>query len=149
MEKTFELKAIELATAVDCKYIASETSDDNITSENEYHVKVARPIHLDLRDLFEKDLTRIVCAVLNVTEDYPVIPTGVSFAGKNDNVGIRISGTIATAFGYVKFKTPRIKYKTGETKVDAELTIWVDKLISEVYAFLFDNKMAEMEVFGE
>lgn len=149
MEKTFELKAIQLGLSVDCKYIASETTDDNIKSENEYHVKVSRPIHDDLQDLFDKDLAAIVCSILNVTSEYPVIPTGITFAGMNDNIGIRISGDIVTAFGRVKFKTPRIKYKLGESPVDAQLTILADKLINEVFAYLFENKMAEMEVFGE
>lgn len=149
MEKTFELKAIQLGLPVDCKYIASETTDDNIKSENEYHVKVSRLIHDDLQDLFDNDLAAIVCDILTVTSEYPVIPTGITFAGKNDNIGIRITGDIVTTFGRVKFKTPRIKYKIGETKVDAQLTILADKLINEVYAYLFENKMAEMEVFGE
>lgn len=149
MEKTFELKSIQIGMNVDCKYIASETTDDNITSENEYHVKVSRPIHDDLQDLFDKDLAAIVCDILSVTSEYPVIPTGVAFAGKDDNIGIRISGTIETVFGAVKFKTPRIKYKAGETKVDAQLTILADKLVNEVYAYLYENKTAEMEVFGE
>ena len=150
MEKTFELKSIKIDLfGVDCKYRTSETDDENLTVEQEYHVKVSRPIHPDLRKLFEEDLTAIAERILNVSDNPKIVPTGVSFAGKNDNIGLSIIGELQTAFGRVTFKTPRIKYKTGTSWVCAQLTVFADAIVSETNAYLFEGKTAEMEVFGE
>lgn len=150
MEKTFELKAIKIDLfGVDCKYRTSETDDENLTVEQEYHVKVSRPIHPDLRKLFEDDLTVIAERILNIPDSPKIVPTGVSFAGKNDNVGLSIIGELQTGFGRVTFKTPRIKYKTGTSDVCARLTVFADAIVSEANAYLFEGKTAEMEVFGE
>jgi len=158
MEKTFELKTFKLEMfGVDCKYRLCETYDDGTTTENEYHVKVSRPIHPDLEALFTRELTDIVCDVFDNTEfsaqrelgRSPITPTGVTFAGKKDNIGISILGNIETKFGRVTFKTPRIKYKTSESNAAVKMTVWADKIVNEAYAYLFENKTAEMEVFGE
>lgn len=160
MEKTFDLKSLKLDPwgGVECKYRISETDDNDVETKNDYHVKVARPIHGDLSALFEKDLTAIVAVIFDNTEwaaelelgiDGHIIPTGISFAGKNDNVGIAISGEIRTKFGRVSFKTPRIKYLTSQTTVAAKLTVFADKVVNEAHAYLFENKTAETGVFGE
>lgn len=159
MEKTFELKTFKIGMfGVDCKYILAETADDGVKTENEYHVKVSRPIHPDLEALFEKDLTAIVAKILDNTEYLaavegvgynPIKPTAISFAGQNDNIGISIQGTIDTKFGRVTFKTPRIKYQTSESAVAADLTVFADKIVDEAHAYLFENKAAELETFGE
>lgn len=158
MEKTFELKSFKIGLfGVDCKYKISETDDENIVTENEYHVKVSRPIHPDLETLFSKDLTDVVANIFGATDNVtdaenrtsPIVPTGVSFAGKNDNIGISILGEYQTKFGRVVFKTPRIKYKTSETDVAVKLTLFADRIVSESYAYLFENKTMEMDIFGE
>ena len=141
----------------DCKYKLSETDDDGTVTENEYHVKVSRPLHPDLTELFEHDLRAITSEILGTTDDISAIelgnsticPTGIAFAGKNDNIGISIFGERQTKFGRVVFKTPRIKYKTSETDVAAKLTVFADKIVNEAHAYLFENKTAEMAVFGE
>lgn len=147
MEKTFELKSFKLGgMGVDCKYTVSETDDDNVTTEQEYHVKVTRPVHPDLRKLFDEDLTAIAREILGIEA---VEPTGISFAGRNDNIGVAISGKIYTKFGDVTFKTPRIKYMITESEVAAKLTVFADAIVDEANAYLFENKTAELEVFGE
>lgn len=157
MEKTFELKMFKIGTGVDCKYRVSETDDDGVVTEQEFHVKVSKPIHPDLRHLFDFDLAEIVAGILDNTEysaalqtgNFPIDVTGISFAGKNDNIGISILGERRTRYGRVTFKTPRIKYKTGDSDVCAKLTVFADAIVSEVYAYLFENKTEEMDVFGE
>ena len=159
MEKTFELKNLKLTMfgGVDCKYQISETSDEGVTTENDYHVKVSRQIHPDLENLFAKDLTDIVAHILDNTQYMTdeelgikeIYPTAISFAGKNDNIGISIAGFIQTECGRVTFKTPRIKYLIGESDISAKLTVFADKVVEETHAYLFDNKTAELEVFGE
>lgn len=159
MEQTFELKSLKIGFfgGVDCKYRVSETNDDNVTTEQDYHVKVTRPIHPDLEALFAKDLTAIVAEIFDNTQDMAetelnigisrVVPTAISFAGKNDNIGISIMGYRATAFGHVTFKTPRIKYKNSASDVCAKLTVFADAIVNEAHAYLFENKSADIEVF--
>lgn len=158
MEKTFELKSFKIgAFSTDCKYKSGLTEDDGTKAENEYHVKVSRPVHSDLEYLFTKDLTTICAEIFDNTQYLAellagasrIVPKGISFAGKNDNVGISISGEIGTPFGRVAFKTPRIKYKTSEKDVAAKLTVFADRVVNEVHAYLFENKTAELSVFGE
>ena len=158
MEKTFELKMFKVGLfGVDCKYRLSETDDENIVTENEYHVKVSRPIHSDLENLFSKDLTEILANIINTADDMAaiesgtsrIVPTGITFAGKNDNIGISIIGERQTKFGRIVFKTPRIKYKTSETDVAAKLTVFAERIVEEAREYLFENKTAEMAVFGD
>lgn len=158
MEKTFELKKLKLGLlGVDCQYQLSETDDDGIVTEKEYHVKDSRPIHSALRALFEKDLTEIVAMIFDNMEDIALVqmgnsriyPTGISFAGKNDNIGIAISGNIATGVGRVAFKIPRIKYLTGDSDLCAKLTVFADAIVNEAHEYLFENKSEDMPVFGE
>ena len=158
MEKTFELKMFKIGLfGADCKYKLSETDEEGTVTENEFHVKVSRPIHPDLTGLFEKDLRDIVANIIGTTDDISAIelgnstitPTGIAFAGKNENIGISIFGERQTKFGRVVFKTPRIKYKTSESEVAAKLTVFADKIVNEAHEYLFENKTAEMSVFGE
>lgn len=157
MEKTFELKNLKWDGAfVDCKYKLTQVDDDGVSETTDYHVKLTKHIHTDLEKLFE-DLRVIVAGILDnrqfiaeVIEGHSnIFPDTVSFAGQNDNIGIVISGVIATKFGPVKFKTPRIKYKTSDSEVAAKLTVFADAFVNEVYAYLFEDKVAELSVFGE
>lgn len=157
MEKTFELKNLKWEGAfVDCKYKLTQVDDEGISETNDYHVKLSKHIHADLENLFE-DLRGIVAGILDNTQyiaeviekNSNIFPDSVSFAGQNDNIGIVISGVITTKFGSVKFKTPRIKYKTSESEVAARLTVFADAFVNEVYAYLFEDKVAELSVFGE
>lgn len=156
MEKEFELKMLKIGPfGVDCKYRICETDDENVRTENEYHVKVSRPIHPDLTALFAVDLTDILAGILDNTQysaelvngNCSIEPTGIVFAGKNDNIGISILGNIETKFGRIAFKTPRIKYQTSESDVAVKMTVFAEKIVEETHAYLFENKTAELEVF--
>lgn len=158
MESTFELKSFKLeAAGADVKYNVTEVDDNGVETEQEFHTKIARPVHPDLLALFESDLTAVVVDVFNNTELAAsfglglcqVSPTGIAFAGKNDNVGIAISGIYETRFGKVNFKIPRIKYLTSDADACVKLTAFADKIVNEVHAYLFDNKCAKLETFGE
>lgn len=147
MEKTFELKLFKIGVfGVDAKYRLSETENDGIVTNNDLHVKVTRPIHKDLENLFCGELSEIVA---NILGNESATATGVAFAGKNDNIGITIFGTLETPFGPAPFKTPRIKYLTSESKEAARLTVFADKIVDEAHAYLIENKTEELAVFGE
>lgn len=157
MEETFELKSFKLDPwgGAEVKYKISTTDENEMTTEQEYHVKVTRRVHPDLEALFSKDLTAIVADILDNTEitaslelgNVRIFPTGVSFAGKNDNIGMGICGQYRTKAGRVIFKIPRIKYITGENPYCVLMTVFADKLVSEVHAYLFEGKEGELLPF--
>lgn len=176
MEQTFELKKLKIEMgSVDCHYNLSKTDDDGVTNNFVNHVKDSREIHPDLADLFG-ELKPMIAEILGIESMHPelnmpdnpsdetiankvaemvgnadnrIIPIGVAFAGKNDNIGISIIGELRTKCGSVTFKTPRIKYKAGESMLCAKLTVWADKIVSEIHAYLFEGKTAELDTFGE
>lgn len=158
MESTFELKSFKLeAAGADVKYNVTEVDDNGVETEQEFHTKIARPVHPDLINLFEQDLTAVVADIFDNTEisdslslgHIRIRPDAIAFAGKNDNVGIAISGYYETKFGKVRFKIPRVKYLTSDADACVKLTAFADKIVNEVHAYLFDNKCAKLETFGE
>lgn len=158
MESTFELKSFKLeAAGADVKYNVTEVDDNGVETEQEFHTKIARPVHPDLINLFEQDLTAVVADIFDNTEisaslslgHIRIRPDAIAFAGKNDNVGIAISGIYDTKFGKVKFKIPRVKYLTSDADACVKLTKFADEIVNEVHAYLFENKGAKLETFGE
>lgn len=158
MEKSFELKSFKFDVfGADCKYRVSATDDDNVVTEQDFHVKVSRPVHSALETLFTKDLRDIMVQVLDNTDysaelelaDSRIEVWGISFAGKNENIGISISGAIRAKCGKIAFKTPRIKYLAGDSEIHAKLTVFADAVVEEVKQYLFEGKTEEMGLFGE
>lgn len=152
MNTKFELKSFALSeSGTDIKYRLTETDDSGMVTENDYHVKNTRPVHPDLQGLFDKELTAIVAAVFDewkflhdmMNGETHIFPGSVSFAGKNDNAGMAIGGTLQTSYGDVVFRTPRIKY--SESRISAKLTMFAAALINEVQLYL-DGKTAELDV---
>lgn len=149
--RDFTLKALRLGEyGVDCKYCISETSEDGVVTENEYHVKASRPIHSDFRMLFDGPLTQVVTAILFGGEltAQKAVPTGINLAGKDDNIGISITGELSTEVGRVRFRTPRVKYLAGDSVICTELTLIVADIIRETEAYLFEGKSEELEEFN-
>lgn len=147
----FLLKSFCLgAGEIDCKYRTTETENE-VTTEQEYHVKVTRPVHNDLRNLFDDDLRNIVSAIMDLDEDTfgQMQAESISFAGKDENIGVVIKGVIHTKYGDLKYKTPRIKFLAWDAPVCADITVFVEKAIEEIKAYLFDGKTSEMQIFGE
>lgn len=142
---------------------------------NHYVVDNGMDVHPDLAALFE-DLRPIVARVFNINsflsfvEDKEnKIPAkiqeqarafagelldcievrGVSFSGKDDNVGVVITAVYKTANGLKTcINTPRIKMATISFGFEEELEEIVGKIEREVYAYLFDGKQAQMSLFG-
>jgi len=146
MEREFELKSIkrDALLGADLRYIVTETDDDGVSITREMKVKDARPLHEDLVSLFEDDLSELVGKYFELAE---FGATGISFSGKDENVGCVIQGIIYTPWGDMKIKLPRIKFLASDAPLCAELTVIQQKIISEVDAYLFDGKCADLEVF--
>lgn len=159
MVQEFKLKSFKIDAfgGVDCKYAVKETADDGEITEQDFHIKSSRPVHADLEALFSGDLTKAVAHILDTTDDVAALelgkcrlfPDGIAFAGKDDNVGLSITGYRQTEHGRVRFKVPRVKYLQGVDDVCAWLTVFADAVVNEVHAYLFEGKIAETEVFGE
>lgn len=142
---------------------------------NHYVVDNGMDVHPDLAGLFE-DLRPIVVRVFNINSflsfvEDPAnkIPAkiqeqargfagellnnievrGVSFSGKDDNVGVVITAVYKTANGLKTcINTPRIKMATISFGFEEELEEIVGKIEREVYAYLFDGKQAQLSLFG-
>lgn len=142
---------------------------------NHYVVDNGMDVHPDLAGLFE-DLRPIVARVFNINSflsfvEDPAnkIPAkiqeqargfagellnnievrGVSFSGKDDNVGVVITAVYTTANGLKTcINTPRIKMATISFGFEEELEEIVGKIEREVYAYLFDGKQAQLSLFG-
>lgn len=142
---------------------------------NHYVVDNGMDVHPDLAHLFE-DLRPIVARVFNINSflsfvEDPAnkIPAkiqeqargfagellnnievrGVSFSGKDDNVGVVITAVYTTANGLKTcINTPRIKMATISFGFEEELEEIVGKIEREVYAYLFDGKQAQLSLFG-
>lgn len=150
MEQEFILKSFKIdGFEVESKYRMVETSDDGETLDNSFHVHCGRPIHEDLQKLFEDDLTQIVRDMFGDDAVKHITTTGIEIAGKGENIGLRIFGVIGTRHGDIRFRTPRIKYLVGQTDVCAKMTVFVDKMVNEAHAYLFEGKSADLSVFGE
>lgn len=149
MEKEFELKAFKIKGYGDyeIKYRLTITEDDGNVDEQDYSINLSKPIHSALAAAFETELSEIATELL--ASDSAIKVTGVSFAGKNDNIGVALSGEIASLQGAIQWKTKRIKYLTGQDEISARLTVLAEFLTKEVDAYLFKNKVAEISVFGE
>ncbi len=149
MEREFKLKKVAWVNGeLDCKYVMTETNDDGIVTIKANHVKDSRPIHKDLQNLFLL-LVPIAAEIFRWEHVVNVSVTGFSLAGKDDNIGVTIFGNYLTTHGTAKFKSPRIKYLAGDSKVCSDLTMIIDLFVTEIDSYLFNDKVAEMGTFGE
>lgn len=174
--KDFQLEKVKLVNngGICAHYDVTEVVGGT-SYTNHYVVDNGMDVHPDLAGLFE-DLRPIVARVFNINsflsfvEDTAnKIPAkiqeqargfagellnnievrGVSFSGKDDNVGVVITAVYKTANGLKTcINTPRIKMATISFGFEEELEEIVGKIEREVYAYLFDGKQAQLSLFG-
>ena len=174
--KDFQLEKVKLVNkgGICAHYDVTEVVGGT-SYTNQYVVDNGMDIHPDLAGLFE-DLRPIVARVFNINSflsfvEDPAnkIPAkiqeqargfagellnnievrGVSFSGKDDNVGVVITAVYTTANGLKTcINTPRIKMATISFGFEEELEEIVGKIEREVYAYLFDGKQAQLSLFG-
>ena len=74
---------------------------------------------------------------------------GVSFSGQDDNVGIVLTGLFTVSNGQkTAINSPRLKFNTEKFGFEEELEEIAADIETEVYAFLFKGKKAQLELFG-
>lgn len=174
--KDFQLEKVKLVNNGGiCAYYDVTEVVGGTSYTNHYRQDNGMDVHPDLAGLFE-DLRPIVARVFNINSflsfvEDPAnkIPAkiqeqargfagellnnikvrGVSFSGKDDNVGVVITAVYKTANGLKTcINTPRIKMATISFGFEEELEEIVGKIEREVYAYLFDGKQAQLSLFG-
>ena len=175
-EKAFALSKVKTLKngGLDVHYEVTETIGDE-SYTNKYHVESAKDIHPDLRDCFNR-LRPIMGRIFNITSFISMVETsdfkatekqnelsrdfademlknikvrGVSFSGQNDNVGVVLTGSFTVLDNQkTAINSPRLKFNTKVFGFEKELEEIAADIETEVYAFLFKNKKAQLELFG-
>ena len=154
MEEKFTLKKLTVESiGVNCQYGIKKINDDGSIETAAYQKKDSRVPHLDLSRLFYKDLAEIVASLFrwDKIEGFnlnSIRPTTIQFSGKEDKTGIAISGIFVNGLAKMKFKTSKIKYKVSDSEFAVKLTVLVERIEDEIQKYLFDNKTATVEEFG-
>lgn len=176
-ENAFSLNKVKTLKdgGLDVHYEVVETVG-NEAYTNKYHIESAKDIHPDLRKLFAK-LRPIMGRVFNITSFKTLVSTdefkarpgqvtlaeefaeqclknievrGISLSGKDDNVGVVLTGLFEVANGQKSaINTPRLKLENETWGFEEELECIIADIETEVYAFLFKGKKAELSLFGE
>lgn len=174
-EKAFALSKVKTLKdgGLDVHYEVTETIG-NESYTNKYHVESAKDIHPDLRDCFDR-LRPIMGRIFNITSFLSMVEAsdfkatkkqnelsrdfaeemlknievrGVSFSGQ-DNVGIVLTGLFTVSNGQkTAINSPRLKFNTEKFGFEEELEEIAADIETEVYAFLFKGKKAQLELFG-
>lgn len=175
-EKAFALSKVKTLKGggLDVHYEVTETIGDE-SYTNKYHVESAKDIHPDLRDCFNR-LRPIMGRIFNITSFLSIVETpdfkatqeqnelsrdfademlknikvrGVSFSGQNDNAGVVLTGSFTVSNDQkTAINSPRLKFNTKVFGFEKELEEIAADIETEVYAFLFKNKKAQLELFG-
>lgn len=175
-EKAFALSKVKTLKGggLDVHYEVTETIGDE-SYTNKYHVESAKDIHPDLRDCFNR-LRPIMGRIFNITSFLSFVETpdfkatqkqnelsrdfademlknikvrGVSFSGQNDNVGVVLTGSFTVLDNQkTAINSPRLKFNTKVFGFEKELEEIAADIETEVYAFLFKGKKAQLELFG-
>lgn len=176
IEKAFALSKVKILKngGLDVHYEVTETIG-NESYINKYHVESTKDIHPDLRDCFDR-LRPIMGRIFNITSFLSMVKTsdfkatkkqnelsrdfvdrmlknievrGVSFSGQDDNVGVVLTGLFAVSNNQkTAINSPRLKFNTKTFGFEEELDKIVADIETEVYAFLFKGKKAQLELFG-
>lgn len=176
-EKDFNLSKVKMLTkgGVQVEYQITQVVDGE-TSLIDRSETCNRDVHPDLAGLFE-DLRSIVGRVFNITSflsllesDEMKVPEskrliardfadellkkidvrGVSWSGTGENVGVIITSIFETPNGLKTcINTPRLRMATISFGFEEELETIVESIKSEVYAYLYKGKQAQLSLFGE
>lgn len=175
-EKDFNLSKVKLLPkgGVQAEYQVTQTVDgeNSVIDRNE---TCTRDVHPDLSALFA-DLRIIVGRVFNITSFLTLLSSdemklsdaklaiaksfadellskidvrGVSWSGTGEGVGVVITAVFETPNGLKTcINTPRIKMAQISFGFEEDLEKIVEAIKTEVYAYLFKGKQAQLSLFG-
>lgn len=174
-EQSFKLSKVQLKDngCIKVNYEICE-SVGGVEYTNKYKIESTKEIHPDMKHLFAclVDVLADTCNVYKLvdtvclskfeaTDEQKVIAReeleatiegmtvkSVTLSGKDDNVGCIISGEMEVKHGLkVTLITPRLKYNEEIFGFEHELGSVLMSLQKEIYAYLFQGKQAELEVW--
>lgn len=175
-EKSFLLSKVKIVKdgGLDVHYEVTETVG-NESYINKYHVESVKDVHPDLLKLFKR-MRPIMARLFNVTSFLSMVETdefeatkkqkdlarefgdeatnnievrAVSYSGSGDNVGVVLTGLFTFSNGQkAAINSPRLKFDIFSFGFEDELEEICQEVEKEVYAFLFKNKHAQLELFG-
>lgn len=176
-EKDFNLSKVKLLPkgGIQAEYQVTQIVDGE-TSLIDRNETCTRDVHPDLLGMFT-DLRNIVASVFNITSFLTLMESnelklpegknilarnfadellkkidvrGISWSGTGENVGVVITSVYETANGLKTcINTPRIKMATISFGFEEELETIVESIKTEVYAYLFKGKQAQLSLFGD
>jgi hypothetical protein len=176
-EKAFSLDKVKTIAGggLDVTFKVDEACGAEVYTED-YHLTSGKEIHPDLRKLLD-GLRPILARVYHLsffrslmeTEEFKATKkqkelaetaykeveqcievSGISLSGKDDNVGVVISGKFkADTNQIMAINTHRITLAGEKYGFEEQLEEMVGQIESEVYAFLFKGKKQQMELFDE
>jgi len=174
-KKQFNLSKVKLIKdgGIDCIYEVQETMG-NETYNEKYHMESAKDIHPDLRKQVDR-LKPIMARVYHMSfvrtlllmPEFKATPeqcelaetglaeimqkinvSGVAISGSDDKVGIVITGSFtADSNQKMAINTHRMKFNDTRYGNEEEMEEIVGEIENEVYAFLFENKKAQLDIF--
>lgn len=175
-EKDFNLSKVKLLPkgGIQAEYQVTQIVDGE-TSLIDRNETCTRDVHPDLLAMFT-DLRTIVARVFNITSFLTLLESdemklpeskkmlarnfadellakievrGVAWSGTGDNTGVVITSVFETPNGLkTRINTPRIKMATISFGFEEELETIVESIKTEVYAYLFKGKQAQLSLFG-
>ena len=175
-KKAFSLAKVKLLKdeGLSAQYEVVETIGTE-SYTNDFEIESPKDIHPDLRECFER-LRPIMARIFNVTSFLSLVEgkdfgasksqteaarnfadeilknieiRGISYSGTGDNVGVVITGLLTVANNQkVAINSPRIKFTSITFGFEEELEEIAADIENEVYAFLFEGKKAQTELFG-
>lgn len=174
-ENAFALSKVKVISGggLDVHFEVEEACGAEVYREN-YHLSSSKEIHPDLKKLFDQ-LKPIMARVYHLsffrslieTPDFKATKkqqelaeeafkevlakldvTGISLSGKDNNVGVVLTG-IFTADSNLKMaiNSHRMRFADERYGFEEEMEEIIGKIETEVYAFLFKGKKAQLELF--
>lgn len=176
-ESAFYLSKVKIINGggLDVHFEVEEKCGEEIYREN-YHLASSKDTHPDLQKLFDKlkpfiaqvfyldmfertvkdekfKATKAQIALAkNLTETIlaSIKVIGLSLSGKDDNVGVVLTGTIISPNNQkMAINTHRMKFSDALYGFEIDMEEIVGQIEREVYLFLFKNKKAQLEIFDE
>lgn len=176
-ENAFALSKVKIIPGggLDVHFEVEESCGAEVYRET-YHLSSSKEIHPDLKKLFDQ-LKPIMARVYHLsffrslmeTLDFKATKkqrelaeeafkevlgklnvTGISLSGKDENVGVVLTGTFtADSNQKMAINSHRMKFSDTRYGFEEEMEEIIGNIENEVYAFLFKNKRAQLELFDE
>jgi len=116
---------------------------------NDYKVQSSKEPHPDMLEPL-KHMAPMIADVFYLPKDKRSMlrVRGISIGGSSESSGAVISGELVASnqLNRMSINTYLIRFDTDNYQWEEELRIHVQKIEDEVFAYLFENKQAQMEI---